>query len=629
MVAVESLLAARLFLSPQLVGDQIYFISNLSGRLSLYRMPLAGGVPEPLLLPNIALQNPDLVGGYSYAIFPTLDTIVVSLDDNGDENYRPMRIPLDGGFPAPLFDLANSRVAIQRADRERGTLHLAAETIGAPVFRVLAADMSSRELRELSTSEHFGGTLAVSDDGARALLVEGYTTGDTVLREWHAADAGLALRLGTPLAARAAGETPPLLGISAAAYVEGGAIVVTTAFDDCGGLALLEDGGSTLTPLVVSGAQHSGVGELVGLEDIGGGRYLLSYNIDGCSWLYVATLDLAAMHVAIERALVGAGELAGGTLEAFHHDPATDRVALSFSSATSPTQLFVVDLVAATTRRLTSERVLGLDPALLAPGEDASFTSHDGLRVSARLYLPSEALGFSGPRPLVYYVHGGPQGQERPDFAWFSMPLIQLLTLRGFAVFVPNVRGSTGYGLAYTKWVDRDWGGQDRLDHVHAMGVLAGDARVDTARAGVVGRSYGGYMTLTLAARHPELWRAAVDMFGPYDLAMFIQRLPETWKPYFYQSLGHPERDAAFLAERSPASYMDALACPLLVIQGANDPRVTARESQDVVDQLRATGKQVELLLFADEGHDVLKYANRVACYSAIADFFVAHLTAA
>ncbi len=124
----------------------------------------------------------------------------------------------------------------------------------------------------------------------------------------------------------------------------------------------------------------------------------------------------------------------------------------------------------------------------------------------------------------MYYIHGGPQGQERPDFSWFSMPLIQFLTVRGFAVFVPNVRGSTGYGLDYTKQVDRDWGGQDRLDHVHAMTkVLPQDKRLDLKRAAVVGRSYGGYMTLIQAGQHPDLWAASCDMFGPYDLITFIR----------------------------------------------------------------------------------------------------------
>jgi dipeptidyl aminopeptidase/acylaminoacyl peptidase len=206
------------------------------------------------------------------------------------------------------------------------------------------------------------------------------------------------------------------------------------------------------------------------------------------------------------------------------------------------------------------------------------------------------------------------------------MPLIQYLTLNGFAVFVPNVRGSSGYGLNYMKQVDRDWGGQDRLDHVHALKVLADDKRIDVSRCGVVGRSYGGYMTLTLAFRHPELWSAAVDMFGPYDLLTFSDRIPETWKPYFAIALGDPVKDRDFLSERSPKTYMNQLTCPLLVIQGKNDPRVVEAESRDVVEQLRAAGKQTEYLMFENEGHDVLKYDNRVTCYNAITEFFVKHL---
>ena len=280
-------------------------------------------------------------------------------------------------------------------------------------------------------------------------------------------------------------------------------------------------------------------------------------------------------------------------------------------------------------RMHTAEKILGIPAEALAAGEDASFISHDGLRVSARLYLPAKALGYSGPRPLVYYIHGGPQGQERPDFAWFSMPLIQYLTLRGFAVFVPNVRGSTGYGLSYTKHVDRDWGGKDRLDHVHAMTkVLPMDKRVDAKRAAVVGRSYGGYMTLILAGRDADLWGAACDMFGPYDLLTFSERIPVTWKPSFKISLGDADKpdEREFLKERSPKTHLHNMKAPMLVIQGRNDPRVVAVESEDLVRELKAQGKQIELLVFENEGHDVLKYENRLTCYSRIADFFADHL---
>ncbi len=270
--------------------------------------------------------------------------------------------------------------------------------------------------------------------------------------------------------------------------------------------------------------------------------------------------------------------------------------------------------------------MLGIPDGYLSAGEDACFTSHDGLPISARLYMPATELGFEGPRPLVYYVYGGPQGQERPDFAWFSMPLIQYLTLNGFAVFVPNVRGSTGYWRDYTRRVERDWGGQDRLDHVHAMGVLAQDSRMDTKRAAVIGRSYGGYMTLTLASRHPELWSAAVDLFGLYNLVTASERIPVAWKALWHNSVGDPEKDLDFLVERSPATYLDNIACPMLVLQGGNDPRVIEQESREVVEHLRRAGKEVEYRVFENEGHDVLKYENKVICYTLITRFFKKHL---
>jgi dipeptidyl aminopeptidase/acylaminoacyl peptidase len=135
-------------------------------------------------------------------------------------------------------------------------------------------------------------------------------------------------------------------------------------------------------------------------------------------------------------------------------------------------------------------------------------------------------------------------------------------------------------------------------------------------------------MTLTLAGRHPELWSAAVDMFGPYDLVTFSERIPETWKPYFKIGLGDPENetDRQFLFERSPSTYLKQLGCPMLVIQGKNDPRVVESESRDLVENLRAIGKDIDYLMFENEGHDVLKYENRVTCYNAITDYFKKHL---
>ncbi len=634
MLRIESLLSARLFMAPQRAGDRIYFISDMSGRLSLYAMDAraGGSVPEPLLPPHIALQNPHLIGGYSFYVFPKLGKILVMIDKDGDENYQPMLIPLTGGFPEPAFGdrLANYRVHIGKPDRERNLIYMLAESRSEPMNDTFRGHLETGTLDKIAQSQWGMFPDGVNADHTQIILSEGYTAGDNVLYLLKSGGERTVL-YGTPLEARVEGQTYPPAAIFNCQFTPGdkGLLFGTALFTDAYGLGYLNLANpAEVKPVTITGAAHTGTGELVGLDHAKDNRYELAYNIDGCAWLYEGVFDEGALEMKLNRVLCGTGQIVNGVLESSHYDKETDTRALSFSTAISPTQLYTVSGAdRKTITQHTRERVLGIPLEWLSPGEDASYTSHDGLRVSARLYLPAEALGFHGPRPLIYYVHGGPQGQERPDFAWFSMPLIQFLTLNGFAVFVPNARGSTGYGLSYMKRVDRDWGGQDRLDHVHAMTqVLPKDARIDVKRAGVTGRSYGGYMTLMLALRHPELWAAAVDMFGPYNLNDFMNRLPETWKPYFKIAVGDPEADHDFLVERSPSAYIQNLACPMLVIQGKNDPRVIERESRDVVEQLRAQGKTVDYLMFENEGHDVLKYENKVQCYNAITEFFKKHL---
>jgi pimeloyl-ACP methyl ester carboxylesterase len=464
------------------------------------------------------------------------------------------------------------------------------------------------------------------------ILIDNYTIGDNVLYLWNKGDDELGLLYGIPLEQRGEETEVPFNAIGSCHFTAtGGLLFFTALFRDTYGLGYLSpDQPAELKKVTITGTAHEGNGEFESLEHIKGNRYALKYNIDGCTWIYEGTFDEKALNMKLDHVICGTGELSDGMLEDFHYDKTNDRYCLSFSTATSPTQIITIEDEKRTNiTQHTNERILGIPEGYLSTGEDASFTSFDGTRISAKLYLPTTKLNFSGPRPLAYYIHGGPQSQERPDFAWFSMPLIQFLTLNGFVVFVPNVRGSSGYGFNYMKLVDKDWGGDDRLDHVYAMEqILPQDNRLDTKRTGVVGRSYGGYMTLMLAARHPGLWSAAVDMFGPYDLITFLDRIPETWKPYYSLVLGNPnnDQDRDFLADRSPRTYMDQISCPLLVIQGKNDPRVIERESRDVVEHLRSTGKEVEYLMFENEGHDVLKYANRVTCYNEITSFFIKHL---
>jgi pimeloyl-ACP methyl ester carboxylesterase len=630
---IESFLSARLHLSPQLVGDRIFFISNLSGRLNLYAMYYGGSVPEPLLPSDIALQNPVLIGGYSFYVFPLLDQILVMLDHDGDENYQPVLIPAEGGFPESAFNnyFEKYRVHLVDCDEEKNIVYFVAERRDKGIQEAWRGNLLTNELDKLTESEWGAFPSSPTVDHSKLLVTDGYTMGDSVL---YLLDKGSRqVILGKPIDKRTPGEVIPPNGLGSTAWTpsEMGVLVTTAVFDDKYSLGLIDiSKPGDAQPVKLEGVIHSGVGELTGLTHLKGAHYGISFNIDGCSWLYEGIYNESKQVMSLKYAIVGEGDLSNGVLQHFYYDKAGDRFVLSFSSAVSPTQVYTVEGKTRETIVMhTDEKILGIPENLLSVGEDASFNSFDGTHISARVYLPSASLGFNGPRPLVYYIHGGPQGQERPDFSWFSMPLIQFLAMRGFAVFVPNVRGSTGYGLDFTRQVDRDWGGQDRLDHVHAMTkVLHKDKRLDLKRAGVVGRSYGGYMTLTQVGRHPDLWTAACDMFGPYDLLTFSDRIPETWKPYYKISLGDPGTALGrlFLQERSPKTYLDALVCPLLVIQGRNDPRVVAKESEQLVADLKMKGKDIQILLFEDEGHDVLKHANRVICYNAIADFFVKNL---
>jgi pimeloyl-ACP methyl ester carboxylesterase len=632
MPRIESFLSARLFLTPNLVDDRIYFISNLSGRLSLYVMDYGGSVPEPLLPPDISLQNPHLLEGKSYFVFPKLNKILIMLDKDGDENYQPMLIPISGGYPEPAFSgfFQQYRVSLGSCDPDRHICYLSAESQTEAMNEAFQANLETGKITKLAESRWGAIVDSHNMKHTKVTIIDVYSVGDHILYLWERKKQKTRLIYGIPLEERPEGLKVPLNSINSTHFTFGnkGLLMVTSLFEDSLGLGYLSLAHpENIKRVSIVGHKHDGSGELVKCLYLIKNKYLLEYNIDGCTWLYEGIFSESKHRFNITRVIVGKSQISNGVLESAYYEKNSDRYIVSFSTATSPTQIYTIE--GKKRKNIvchTSERILGIPNSQLSEGEDASFNSFDGLRISARLYLPANDLNYQIPYPLVYYIHGGPQSQERPDFAWFSMPLIQYLTLNGFAVFVPNVRGSSGYGLTYIKHVDRDWGGKDRLDHVHAMDILKNDSRIDITRAGVVGRSYGGYMTLTMASRHPELWSGAVDMFGPYDLLTFSDRIPETWKPFFQISIGDPIKDHDFLVERSPRSYIDQIKCPLLVIQGKNDPRVIEQESRDLVEHLRGLGKQVEYIMFENEGHDVLKLENRTICYNAITDFFMKHL---
>jgi pimeloyl-ACP methyl ester carboxylesterase len=640
---IESLLSARRLVSPQLCEDRIYFASDFSGVISLYRIERDGSIPEPLLPAGLALQNPHLLEGtYLFHVLPKLQKILVMIDNNGDENYQPCFVPLDGGIPEPIFGdkYRGEQMLCMDVDSRQNFAYFRRDDRKTPDIECLQVKLDKMDVKSLGKSIYGNNFMAANRDHSHVITADSYTAADDVLFHWRDNGNERQLLFGTPLEKRVPSQEVKLTGFNTASFTDGdsGLVIKTTLFRDAGGLAyfsLANPGEPTEVPIL--DLKHTGQGELVGARHVDGDEFLLEYNIDGCSWLYQAQLHKKrTLNMEAKNAICGLPSLSNGVLQGYEFElgdrkQKSPEYVFSFTKATTPSQLYLFSPDASRKiekqlRVLSNERILGIDRKYLSEGEDASYKTFDGLRVSARLYMPSKDLGIEGPRPLVMYVHGGPQSQERPDFTWFSMPLIQYLTLNGFAVFVPNVRGSTGYGLKYMKMVDRDWGGNDRLDQIEGLKMLEKDPRVDSSRRAVVGRSYGGYMTLTLVSRHPELWKAGCDMFGPYDLIGFLNSLPETWKTAFYLSLGHPDKDNDFLLERSPKTYFDDISCPMLIIQGKNDPRVVKAETDKVVEQLRARKLEVEYLTFEDEGHDVLKFKNRVTCYTKIADFFRRHL---
>jgi len=638
---LESLLSARRLLVPQLVGGRVYFISDLSGMFSLYAMNHTGSIPEPLLPRGLALQNPHLMAGYSFRVVPTLGKILVMIDEDGNENYQPCFIPLTGGIPEPIFGdrYEGQQLLLFTFDEKTATAYFTIDDRKTPDHETIQVDLATTKTKSLGKSKYGNVAIGYSRDHRTVILADSYTANDDVLFIWRPGYKERRVLFGTPLEERREGEEYPLLGVGRCYFImEDHAIIFkTTLHDDLGGIGFLDlEHPERVLPVQIRGLKHRGVGELQGMNHVHGNIYLLTYNIDGCTWMYQARLDDSKVppKFRVTHTLIGESPLAEGvelgsdwSVDESRSPPTIEYVA-AFTTATSPSQLYLINPRSRSRRhvRISNERILGIDEKYLSQGEDASYTSIDGLRISARLYLPAKPLGYKEPYPLVLYVHGGPQSQERPDFTWFSMPLIQWLTLNGFAVFVPNVRGSSGYGQRYMKMVDHDWGGKDMQDHIAGLKMLEQDPRIDSSRRAVMGRSYGGYMTLMLVSRYPHLWRAACDMFGPYNLLTFIDRLPETWKTYFYIAIGHPEKDRNFLLERSPVTYFHQVRTPMLIVQGRNDPRVVEAESADVVAQLRRQGVEVEYLVFEDEGHDVNKFKNVVICYNKIVDFFKRHL---
>lgn len=266
-----------------------------------------------------------------------------------------------------------------------------------------------------------------------------------------------------------------------------------------------------------------------------------------------------------------------------------------------------------------------LPRADLAQMKPVSYKSSDGLEIPAYLTLPRGVAAKN--LPTLMLPHGGPWGRDQ----WGYNALAQFFANRGYAVLQPNFRGSTGYGRKFLDAGNLQWGRKMQDDVTWGVKYLIAQGIADPKRVGVIGGSYGGYATLAGVAFTPDLYSAAVDIVGPSNLITLLDSIPPYWesiRKMFYQRMGDPSTPEGKkqLMEESPLNFADKIKTPLLVAQGANDPRVNRREAEQIVIALRDRGFPVEYILAPDEGHGFARPVNNLALFMASEKFFALHL---
>jgi len=314
------------------------------------------------------------------------------------------------------------------------------------------------------------------------------------------------------------------------------------------------------------------------------------------------------------------GDVAGGV----SFGPAGERIALSASGRALNTNVFVlaassVRQGAGTVRQWTDADTAGIPRETFVEPELVRYETFDGREIPAFFSLPREVPDGA---PVVVDIHGGPESQRRPSFAG----LTQYFLSRGYAVFEPNVRGSTGYGKAYTHLDDVE----KRMDAVRdvdaAVDWLADHPDVDPDRIVAKGGSYGGFMVLAALTEFPDRWAAGVDSVGIANFVTFLENTGPWRRELREAEYGSLAEDRALLERISPINNIEHIEAPLFVLHGANDPRVPVGEAEQVAERARKQGVPVEKLVFEDEGHGISKLENRIEAYSRVVDFLDEHV---
>jgi dipeptidyl aminopeptidase/acylaminoacyl peptidase len=532
-------------------------------------------------------------------------SFVYSRDVGGAESWQLFRFDLATGRSTLLSDGA-SRNELGPWSHTPGRMAFSSTRRNAKDFDLWVMDVSAPEsARRVLEVEGQWNVLDWSRDDSRMLVRQYVSISESRVHVLDLASGQL-----TPVALPGVSES-----WSSAHFGPGDATVLG-----------ITDGGGEYERLVsvdlATGARREHTADIswnvAGLaRSLDGARIAFTVNEGGRSALYLAAASSPERRVRVV--------VPPGTVDGLAFDHASRRLALTLSTAQSPSDVFVLDVRKPKLARWTSSELGGLDPATFVTPELVSFPSFDGLQVPAWVYRPRDQ---KGPSPVVIAIHGGPEGQTRDRFSSTWQYWVNEL---GLTVIAPNVRGSDGYGRTY---VGLD-NGMKRQDSVRDIGALldwiAAQPDLDAERVGVAGGSYGGFMVLASMVAYPDRLRCGVDSVGISNFVSFLENT-EAYRRDLRRAEYGDERDPemrAFLEQVSPLNHVDRIEDPLFVVQGANDPRVPRSEAEQIVRSLRERERTVWYLLAMDEGHGFRKKSNRDYLARATTLFFDAYLVGA
>ena len=298
---------------------------------------------------------------------------------------------------------------------------------------------------------------------------------------------------------------------------------------------------------------------------------------------------------------------------------------LTIGDSKSPNNIYVYNFSDKALKKVTNTLNPEMSADDLVSAEVVRFKSFDGLEIPAIYYKPKTAAK-DNKVPALVWVHGGPGGQSRVGYS----TLIQYLVNHGYAILAVNNRGSSGYGKTFYKMDNRNHGDKDLKDCISGKKWLQEQDYIDTSKIGIMGGSYGGYMTLAALCFQPDEFKVGVDLFGVANWLRTLKEIPPYWESFknaLYHEIGDPNtEDTVRLKAYSPLLHADKITKPLIVLQGANDQRVLKVESDDVVAAVKKNNVPVEYVLFPDEGHGFVKKENEIKGYGQILQFLDKHL---